>query len=54
MRRRNSGRRAMLHDLGDQLLAAVVARVGLAGEDELHRPVLVVEDAPPAARGCGR
>ena len=44
MRRRNSGRRGDVHDLGDQLLAAVVARVGLAGEDELHRPVLVVDD----------
>ena len=39
---------------GDQLLAAVVLRVGLAGEDELHRPVLVVRGSTPAARGCGR
>ena len=54
MRRRNSARRRDVDDLGDQLLAAVVARVGLAGEDELHRPVLVVEDARPGARGCGR
>ena len=27
------------HDLADHLLAAVVGRVGLAGEHELHRPV---------------
>ena len=35
---------ANVDDLGDQLLAAVVARMGFAGEDDLHRAVLVVED----------
>src|SRR5262249_17288305 len=42
------GTPANLDDLGDQLLAAVVARMGLAGEDDLHRAVLVVDDGGQA------
>ena len=38
------GPAADVDDLGDQLLAAVVARMRLAGEDELHGPILVVDD----------
>ena len=48
MRRRNSGRRANVQDLGDQFLAAVVLGMGLAGEDELHRPILVVDEGGEA------
>src|SRR5207249_9727368 len=33
-----------VQDLRDQLLARVVARMRLAGKDDLHRPVLVVDD----------
>ena len=51
MRRRNSGRAREVDDLPDQLLARVVARVGLAGEDDLHRPVRVVEEALRGAPG---
>ena len=37
-----------MHDLCDELLAAVIARMGLAGEDNLHRPVFVVDDGGQA------
>ncbi len=37
-----------MHDLGDQLLAAVVARMRLAGENDLHRAFLVVDDGRQA------
>ena len=33
-----------VQNLGDQFLAAVVLRMRLAGEDDLHRPILVVDD----------
>src|SRR6185295_4838699 len=35
-------------NLGDQFLAAVVARVCLSREDDLHRAVLVVDDGSEA------
>ena len=35
-----------MQDVGDDLFALGVVRVGLAGEDQLHRPVPVVEDGP--------
>ena len=44
-------------ELPDQLLAGVVLGVGLAGEDDLHRPLGVVEDRGQAlgvAAGSGR
>ena len=34
------------HDLGDHLLAEIVGGVGLAGEDQLERPLLVEEQGP--------
>jgi hypothetical protein len=43
--------RRRTHDLLDQLLAAVVGRVRLAGDDELHRPVGVQQQRLAAARG---
>ncbi len=39
MRCRTSGSSAKLDELLDQPLAAVVGRVRLAGDDELHRPL---------------
>ena len=34
-----------LHDIADEILALVVARVRLAGDHDLHRHILVTEDA---------
>ena len=44
MRRRNSGRRAMCTISAISSLPPWSRGMGLAGEDDLHRPVLVVED----------
>src|ERR1019366_7112097 len=34
-----------LHDIADEILAFVIARVRLAGDHDLHRHILVAEDA---------
>src|SRR5262249_25125621 len=39
-------------DLGDQLFAAVIARMRFAGEDDLHRPVFVVDDGGEAVEAA--
>ena len=40
-----------LDELLDQLLAAVVGRVRLAGDDDLHRPLRVEQQRASAAPG---
>ena len=51
-RPRSCSERDRREDLLDDLLAGPVGRVGLAGEDDLDRPLLVPQD--PGAAGRGR
>ena len=48
--RRTAGRCVSCGDLLDQLLAGLVVRVGLAGEDELDRPLRVVDQRGQRSR----
>ena len=45
MRPPNAGSSAVLEDALQMVLGRLVGRMRLAGEDDLHRPVGVVEDA---------